>query len=109
VKEDTVTFETLTRHVGTAWDGSVLSLCDALEAALQKCAVDAGATGGKSTLTLKLSLKGHGREMAVSATVSTSTPNPAALPSRLYLNKQGALVLDDPKQVPLPFPSEVQK
>lgn len=109
MKETTVDFATLSRHVDTAWDGSVVSLCDALEAALQKCAADAGATAGKSTLTLKLSLKGNGREMAVSATVSASTPNPAALPSRLYLNKQGALVLDDPKQVPLPFPAEVQK
>lgn len=109
MKDDALDFQGLTKFVETAYDGSIQSLSDVLEAAVAKCASESGATGGKASLTLKVTFKASGREVAVSANVTTSVPNPSALPSRLYLNKQGALVLDDPKQAPLPFTGEVVK
>lgn len=65
----------------------------------------AGFYARKSTLTISLEFVPKDGRMLVSAVVSTKLPQPSPLPLTAFVDRDGTLCLEDPRQQKLDFPN----
>ncbi|MFZ2490011.1 MAG: hypothetical protein WA208_00865 [Thermoanaerobaculia bacterium] len=56
---------------------------------------------GKATLKLAITFEPKGGEMVISARLESTTPSPASFPIRAFVDREGDLVDEDPRQLKL--------
>ncbi|MFA6093950.1 MAG: hypothetical protein WC986_13510 [Elusimicrobiota bacterium] len=99
-----MTFDKLSNSIEVGHGGETKYLSEALDDAVRKVADAAEKANAKASLTLSLVVKPQGgRELTIAAQIKTSLPEPGAFPVRLWIDKRGDLVSEDPDQGRLPL------
>lgn len=108
--EDLMRFPDITRQIETTYKSETAFLCENLDKAVADCARGAYQNGVKTGLSLKVRFeRGKGDAMIIRADLETSIPNPEASPIAAFVDRDGSLVKDDPRQTTLPGVEPFQK
>lgn len=101
--EDVMRFPDITHAIQTTYDGETQFLCENLDKAVAKAASACYRNGVKTKLTVEISMeRGKGDELILRADLKTKIPNPKAFPITAFVDRDGTLVKDDPRQAELP-------
>ena len=103
-QQDIMRFPQITAAIECEFQGKRDWLIANLDEAVAHCVRQAAAYGGSSKLTLTLSFKAEGKQMEISAGLSTQIPSPKPIPIKRYIDREGRLRSDDPYQTTIQFP-----
>ena len=103
--ESKLTFDQLLKSCTTTYDETEGMLEEKLLEAYDTAIRRAHFYARKSTLTLQLEFVPKDGRMLVTANVSTKTPQPSPLPLTAFVDRDGTLCLEDPRQQKLDFPN----
>lgn len=96
-------FPDITHAIQTTFEGETKFLCENLDTAVAKAARACYANGVATKLTVSLSFeRGKGDELTIRAALNTQIPNPKAFPITAFVDRDGTLVKEDPRQAELP-------
>lgn len=107
---DKVDFITLLDTLETGYEDDTHLLREAIDIALKRTARAAQRSGAEAKMALLISVKPQKNgEMHVGGKIKTTLPAPGAFPVRMYVDRSGVLVSEDPEQQRLPNMSVVGK
>jgi hypothetical protein len=97
--DDLMRFTDITHQVENTYSGETAFLTENLDKAVAQCAKVAYANGVTSSLTLSIQFqRGKGEELIIRAALSSKLPNPKPFPITAFVDREGQLVKEDPKQ-----------
>ncbi len=102
--DDIMRFPQITAAIECEFQGKRAWLVENLDEAVAHCVRQAVQYGGVSKLSLGLTFKAEGKQMEISAALSTQIPSPKPIPIKRYVDREGRLREDDPYQQTINFP-----
>ena len=104
--EDVMRFPQITAAIECEFNGKRGFLVENLDEAVAYCVRQAVQYGGSSSVSLQLSFKSEGKQMEISAALSTKIPSPKPFPIKRFIDREGRLREEDPYQTTLEFPRD---
>ena len=103
-KPQQMNFRDVTEATEVSFEEGQLLLAEALNKAVAACVKAAWRHSSKSRVKLELFFAASDGRVGITAILSTKTPKPAGVPALAFVDRDGRLVADDPRQEALPFP-----
>lgn len=101
--ESKLTFDQLLTSCVTTYDECEGMLGEKILEAYDTAVKRAAFYARKSTLTISVEFAPKDGRMLVTASVATKTPQPSSLPLTAFVDRDGSLCLEDPRQQKLEF------
>lgn len=103
--EDIMRFPQIASTIEGTFNDQRGFLCENLDRAVAECARRANEYQGKSVLTLQVTFEPKGQDMTISSSLKVTTPTPSNFPIRAFIDREGNLVGEDPRQMKLIDPA----
>lgn len=107
--DDVVRFMQILQQVEGTFRDSRGFLIENADAAVALCGAQASKYNAKATLTLKITFKPVDGDMLITAQLDADLPSPASFPIHVFVDRQGRLVAEDPRQMQLPGVANIRK